>query len=213
MDNGEFGGDRGEQQRQGARRSLGLPLSPSSQVTAASDASLADLAQVETVYSARPIGAQDFAFEVSQTIFGDDSVGTTEFDQSFALPPLYTAVLEKVEFEFIPPFLGGTDATGAATGPRLQFFIKRDGLALPNNTVTLRGGYADYTWDTYQVFAAWQTMGVGGFFLDGLPAPPSGDRVYVTARMFGTLIPTRGLAPVKDVGSIPPIVRVRGEKP
>jgi len=183
----EFEHQRGEIQRRGDRRVLGLgaPRVPSI-VGIAPPANL----QVQSVFETRPIAAYDFAISES-TAFG--GLTTSMASIMVDVPTGYTAVLRRVEFEMTPPLLyDGIEG--------VDLFLTRDDSTIENNVVSLRAAFLQYTWDTHQVFGYWQKLGVRlvcAIPLLGAPDP------RVTVRFHGTMIPSRSLPYPDEIASGP----------
>ena len=192
----EFEQQRGEIQRRGNRRVLGLgaPREPSV-VGIAPPANL----QVQSVFDTRPIAAYDFAISDSVDFGGLNSSSAAI---QVEVPDGYTAVLRRVELEIVPALLyDGLDGA--------DIFLTRDDSAIPNNDVRLRAAFTSYTWDTHQVFGFWQRFGVR--LICGV-APPVVPEPKLTVRFFGVLIPSRSL-PYPDEIASGPVVTIEDTKP
>jgi len=158
------------------------------------------LLHVQAAFDTRPIGAYDFALEAFDSIRAYPAT----IDLTTALPAGYTAVLRRVQLDIQPSFVGRVGASGTYT-PFLQLSLLRTGSVIPSNTIRLRGSVSGYEWPTHQVFGFFETLGIRVAY-NG-PAL-SGSDYDVTARFFGTLIPTKGMPPPNEIASGPTPVRV-----
>ena len=202
---GEFSEQLGDVQRQGSPNVTGvLPLPHNAPVGLAPPSPL----QVQSVFDTRPIAGFDFAYDG----FAQMGNENPQLVASARVPNGYTAVLRRVEFEFVPPIAMAVSQVGGGGPPFMQFFLTRDNGVIPENVVRFRGVSADYTWHTHQVFGMNALMGVRGNFVPGGAVPiddPTsiGGGIDMTVRFFGVLIPSKSLPPTEEVGSDPVLVR------
>lgn len=195
----EFAQQRGDVQRQGSPGLTGLgPPQTYAPVGLPPPPEL----QVQSVFDTRPISAFDFAFDLTDR-FGNEL--TPVFFVTEAVPAGYVAVLRRVEVEVIQPLLIGT------IDPSTSFFqldLLRNGAVIPFNTVRFRSEFVFYDWPTHHVFGPGETLGVrGSFSLPIINPDPTGVELIGTARMFGTLIPTRNYPPSQEIASPPVLTR------
>lgn len=193
----EFTRQRGDLQRTGSPGLTGLGPPP---VQAEVGLAPPPDVQVQSVFDTRPISAFDFAIDLTDR-FGDEV--SPVFLVSTEVPPGYVAVLRRVEVEVIQPLLIGTVDPGASF---FQLDLMRNGSAIPFNTVRFRSEFVFYDWPTHHVFGSGDTFGVrGSFSLPILNPDPLVTELIGTARLFGTLIPSRNWAPSQEIGS-PPVL-------
>lgn len=162
--------------------------------------------QVQSVFDTRPIAGYDFAFDGFFQFGGEAGASQVEVQ----VPNGYTAVLRRVEWDFVPAIAMATSQVGAGGPPSFSLTLLRDGGGIPNNVVRLRGLTSSYEWATHQVFAAQQFMGARLAFAAGGADPiydAATNGMDVTVRFFGVLIPSRALPAVEEVGSDPVLVR------
>lgn len=194
----EFAATLGERQQKGV--SPVYALSPQ-MVEAPTGAAPPSPLQVLSMFDTRPVAAYDFVFDLVQRVSDAGPI----WAQSAEVPNGYTAVLRRVELEFLAPFVGDT-GPGVGTAGFFEWRLTRNGGAVPNCVVRLRGSYAEYTWHTHQVFAARELMGLRGTVTAPTISPSllvAGDAYRITAKLFGTLILSRNNPANMEIGSLP----------
>ena len=198
----EFDQQRGEVQDEGSRDAMGNPppLPPAPVGVAPPDPM-----NVVSNFDTRPIGAYDFAM-TDFAVLGPGEVATFA-EVFFDVPQGYTAVLRRVEIEFLP---GMTVNTGSAgTNPPQHVFVislMRDAGVIPHNQRQFIDALTKLVWPTHQVFGFWEKMGIrlaGDYAIPGDPA----ETVTFGITLMGVLIPTKGRPPAIEIASDPVLVR------